>query len=1027
MFVVALCAERHLNVDGPPRKTHPIAPHLSPSVSPVTQPQDVTPVRLDRYGNFKRPEGAPILKGSPPSGVPPRVRPPHPDQPWSKDAARERIREERRRVAEAKAEEERIARAVEAAAKREAARTKRRHGGKKERHAHFVDGADAIEIGVVGGDENHPERPGTPPHPTREPPAPSPRKTPTRKVQVPVYSVAGRKVSLFDLLREKILASGEGDARAAQRAFKLAADKSGKIDSVAIAAVMRRFNVSATDDAVAAVMTRLDPGGRGLVDHRTFLDAVMGFNSMGATNLGDDDDALLETPPRSLHGKPKPARDVATYGGDVAAMRELIVDKIAQKFEGGSAALRRAFNSFDADGDGAVNESEFRAVLANFLIVPPADVLSALFAANADPTTGRMTFAGFVAGFVPEDIRVGIDPDAEAKIRDGFSAKFSGPGEALAAAAASKGGTLLFADARDVLGPDADPELVRRIRELSDECREGLIPADSLKDAVIEHQKYLSDAAVQKAKRDFIDGFGRELKELKKGKAPPVAAPKTVSADDAEEILREKLAAKSAGGAKEQRKAFQIFDKQNKGFIDRDAMVEALHHFHLVLSRPEDVDSLMAKYDSSGEGKISFQDFIAKVLPADYPTASAKKARVVDAKIAGFTMELTGLLNEVEEMSGTPGSVARSEATRAAEQAAKEARVHLPPSAAHHAADAASVGDHLSEHPRVEPTKYIQSIVSIVRAAEEGAIEAAAEKEGVSEKFGDNSYVAPAELASAGFARRMSTNELLAVVHEKFSAKVPHGKSATWYYSRLLDAGKDGLVGLNGFQYALKSVGLGAVDPADAEKLFAEMAEGAEAVTVAQFTRKLTPGPTQRPDADALRRSFESLDASQVGALSEEDIRGVLTACDVEVDQAAISRALSLCVADPDLRGPDAKGKIDYERFARAIGEADLGGVNKTVAPTLESFGKEEVDVNVEEDGDGVKVSVSVKTVMSYSPDTLKAMNVGCDSPPRSVELGSDIEEPEEPRSPDSLPEPSPGHVEVKQWDGPVVKRINQL
>ena len=140
MFVVARWAERHLNVDGPPQKTHPIAPHLSPSVSPVTQPQDVTPVRLDRYGNFKRPEGAPILKGSPPSGVPPRVRPPHPDQPWSKDAAREKIREERRRVAEAKAEQERIARAVEAAAKREASRTKRRRGGKKERHAHFVDG-----------------------------------------------------------------------------------------------------------------------------------------------------------------------------------------------------------------------------------------------------------------------------------------------------------------------------------------------------------------------------------------------------------------------------------------------------------------------------------------------------------------------------------------------------------------------------------------------------------------------------------------------------------------------------------------------------------------------------------------------------------------------------------------------------------------------------------------------------------------------------------------------------------------------
>ena len=218
--------------------------------------------------------------------------------------------------------------------------------------------------------------------------------------------------------------------------------------------------------------------------------------------------------------------------------------------------------------------------------------------------------------------------------------------------------------------------------------------------------------------------------------------------------------------------------------------------------------------------------------------------------------------------------------------------------------------------------------MSIVRAAEEGAIEAAAEKEGVSEKFGDNSYVAPAELASAGFARRMSTNELLAVVHEKFSAKVPHGKSATWYYSRLLDAGKDGLVGLDGFQNALKSVGLGAVDPADAEELFAEMAEGAETVTVAQFTRKLTPGPAKRPDADALRRSFESLDASGWSAVGGGH-PGRADGARRGGGSGGHLAALSLCVADPDLRGPDAKGKIDYERFARAIGEADLGGATR--------------------------------------------------------------------------------------------------
>ena len=42
--------------------------------------------------------------------------------------------------------------------------------------------------------------------------------------------------------------------------------------------------------------------------------------------------------PAAADTDPTDAWDVATYDGDVAAMRELIVDKIAQKFEGGSAA-----------------------------------------------------------------------------------------------------------------------------------------------------------------------------------------------------------------------------------------------------------------------------------------------------------------------------------------------------------------------------------------------------------------------------------------------------------------------------------------------------------------------------------------------------------------------------------------------------------------------------------------------------------------------------------------------------------------
>jgi len=44
-----------------------------------------------------------------------------------------------------------------------------------------------------------------------------------------------------------------------------------------------------------------------------------------------------------------------------------------------------------------------------------------------------------------------------------------------------------------------------------------------------------------------------------------------------------------------------------------------MHRFHIPL-RPAELDALIARYDSTGRGVITYADFVANLLPADYPT-----------------------------------------------------------------------------------------------------------------------------------------------------------------------------------------------------------------------------------------------------------------------------------------------------------------------------------------------------------------------------------------------------------------------
>jgi Ca2+-binding EF-hand superfamily protein len=838
--------------------------------------------------------------------------------------------------------------------------------------------------------------------------------TPYRKVKVPVYSVAGKRVPVDVLLREKILESSKAGSHQRAKAFKSLAGSgkvSGKVDRDGIARTLARFNIDSTEEILDGIMSRFDVDGAGYVDLPKFCNFVLPEDFPAATAPapgGADDRPATPSAAAALHGKPRPPKDVQQLTGEAGTVERvaaLLKEKIREKFQGGGAALRRAFLGLDLNGNGSLDAREFKQMLANFLIVPTEDVVASLFK-RCDPLgTGHVTFDAFIKEFIPIDVAVGIEPEDEAKIRSDVHAGLVAPGAALAAAAAANGGHLNFQQCRDALGEDVDANLLRGLKDLADESHDGRIAAAALKAAVTEFESGVAASAVTAAKRDWIDGFGKGA--ARKGGRAPVAAPRTMTPDEIENRLRDKLMSRSKGGPAELRKAFTHFDKDRSGFITKTQLAEALHDFQMALS-PAELDALIARYDSTGTGQISKADFVARLLPADYPTAANRAGQKINGKIAAFFQALTSALAELEE----GGSVSRSAAIEAAKRAAKDSSLALPASAAHHAGDVASVnGPHAGDThtARVKPGPFIAALQVAARAAEEGALADAPPPATGFEVLGGNNYKPPAITKARAFPKRLSANQLEKLVQEKISGKTPAGWSEARYYSRLLDPTKTGVVTFDAFRKALDGVGLATVSDEDARglydkfagdgaavgvDLFAKHGDAASATSsnpavrvnvnvkdaqpVQGFVRKLVPKVfVERPEAETLTASFRAKDANAKGTLSVGAIRSVLKKANVEVDDETLHRMMRRC----DLG--DGEGEdIDYERFAKLVSKPEQKKL-RPVSPTPR------VNHVVMEEWE-LRPSVAAAAVAAEEAGTMERVEAWVPPPTAVFEVGGD-------------------------------------
>ena len=339
-----------------------------------------------------------------------------------------------------------------------------------------------------------------------------------------MYSVAGKRVPVDVLLREKILESSKAGSHQRAKAFKSLAGSgkvSGKVDRDGIARTLARFNIDSTEEILDGIMSRFDVDGAGYVDLPKFCNFVLPEDFPAATapapgGAGRPPGDALRGPRRSTGNRARRRTSSSSPArrGTVERVAALLKEKIREKFQGSGAALRRAFLGLDLNGNGSLDAREFKQMLANFLIVPTEDVVASLFK-RCDPLgTGHVTFDAFIKEFIPIDVAVGIEPEDEAKIRSDVHAGLVAPGAALAAAAAANGGHLNFQQCRDALGEDVDANLLRGLKDLADESHDGRIAAAALKVAVTEFEsggrRERGDRGEARLDRRLWEGRGEE-------------------------------------------------------------------------------------------------------------------------------------------------------------------------------------------------------------------------------------------------------------------------------------------------------------------------------------------------------------------------------------------------------------------------------------------------------------------------------------------------------------------------------------
>lgn len=802
------------------------------------------------------------------------------------------------------------------------------------------------------------------------------RREPPLPVMMPMFSVAGKKVSLEQLLHDKIQQSSRSGTNQFMRQFRiLDAEGTGQIDVDEMVNFLSRYNIPISKTQMREVMRLYDTAGDGNISILEFVRRVLpesypSHKSMQATGQSPSGSQVALPRATAMAGvgggiasgggtnnfadrfgiaQPKVEHTEHTMTLGVDQVEDLIRQKVHQKSRGGPFELRRAFKSFDRDSSGAISRDEFSAMMRKFQINLSDATLASLLRRYDPNGDGVITYDEFIQYVMPpawKSKEMAVE-EAVQKIRDRVQTKSSSMREAFLRAEQDRDGTLSLKELANVLhesGLSLDEQQVAGIMSKMDSNKDGSISFNEFSSALKETEDGVINSEVRKQPRDFMS---RLIDPDIPNPAQAYQLPRTavkLSVPQLEAMLREKIQQHSKGGPGQLRKAFRKLDRNATGNVSRPELERLLHNFNID-ARPGDIDALMARYDRAGDGLMDYYDFVQRLMPADY-TSERDRLRAaaydsIDSAAQRLGVELSqaaqaadgavdrGTISEkaARELVSGSGLPVREDQVQTA--LAESASRDVPGCVAHaHLAHVLARDAKANRHAAIERS---------VEGAPKGLLEALHHRPMENPLTRQRAREAAAEQSRVNeFHYALTPDDLERLLREKVQARCKGGPGEMRFAFKHFDRDSSGKISYAELKRAFESFNIRPKD-ADITALFKRYDRDKTGfISFKEFVSHLLP-PYFEETADdvakrardvavadwrTLLRAFRAGDRNRNGLVSTSEALKIADACAVKMPRAEVTRLVE------GLARESGRGDLlKYDELARMIKAGQLAAL----------------------------------------------------------------------------------------------------
>eukprot|EP01050_Picozoa_sp_SAG11_P010729 SAG11_NODE_1093_length_5906_cov_10.683313_1_plen_584_part_00 len=282
---------------------------------------------------------------------------------------------------------------------------------------------------------------------------------------------------------------------------------------------------------------------------------------------------------------------------------EMVRTKIGEKMDGRVGALRRAFQFFDADGSGAIDKDELkRAMMLKCGLVFEENLLQRIIDALDDDGSGLIGFRKFCEMVMGSKKRGGTG--LQLQVDNMSSSADAGNNEMML----KRKVRMCFRDLR------------RAFKDL-DRSGDGVLTMEDFRFALHRMDIILSEQQFKELVRkidqngdgqisyaEFLDYFRQEEDQLGLTKVDGITTEAAI------EMVRTKIGEKMDGREGALRRAFQFFDADGSGAIDKDELKRAMMLKCGLVFEENLLQRIIDALDDDGSGLIDFRKFCEMVM-----------------------------------------------------------------------------------------------------------------------------------------------------------------------------------------------------------------------------------------------------------------------------------------------------------------------------------------------------------------------------------------------------------------------------